>query len=334
MTSKPLHAGAALRWLLAAAAALALLACGGGGAPRRASAAGRGTHGVDARACGTLTTDLGRRAQAFLQATIALETELASTDAALHTTCAVMARRLGLPGPRPRARRTGDTLSLCTAVAGALRARLGADPGAAAAPPPGSAPPVSTRASIQDPGQDPIKAPGSPPASAAAGPAGAAAGARAGAPIAAPAGVSAPPAAASPVTVRAAPATCDVHGDIAAQAAAACTAPAVVIALSPGADATRLAPVLRTLREDLPIVLRLRARLAGPLPAAMRQWGRAAADRVAAGPDALRPLGRQASCVFARIEAAAARLAAMQASLAGQRAAAAALEAAVRLQPD
>lgn len=402
MTPKPLHSGAALSCLLAAAAAIALLGCGCGAAQRRA--AGRAGHGgVDPGACGTPAGDLGRRMQTFLQATIALEAELASTDAALHATCAVMAQRLGLPGQPARARRTSRprTLPLCTAVAEELRARLGADPGAS----PGAA--ATTPASTPT-------APASAPAAAPA------------------------PAASSPIVVRAAPAACTVRMDVAAQAAAACstdevallcrgtcqgtctsdcqgtcegrcegrcqstdrdgartdgtcnglcqgactgtcagtcdgtcegtcsghvdvmygrdaraargeaacevgaelaasaaavcTAPAIEIALGPGTDAARLGAALRTMREDLAIVLRLRARLAGPLQAAMLTWARVATDLVAAGPGALRPLGGQATCVFDQLEAAAARLAAMQASLSEQLAAAAALEAAVRLE--
>lgn len=428
MTPKPLLSGAALSRLLAAAAALLLLGCGGGSTSRHASA-GRGSHAsLDARACGNPTGDLGRRMQTFLQATLALEAELASNGAALHATCAVMARRLGLPGQPARAPATGPALSLCTIVAEDLRARLAAETTAAAA----TAPP-STPAPAQTTARTTARASAAAPAAA---------------PPAAPAPTTpAAPAAPGPITVRAAPAVCtvpmavaaraaaacgagevvllcrgtcrgtctsdcqgtcagrcegrcqstdraaarpdgvcnglcqgacigtcegtcdgtcegicegagsahvdvvlprqprqprsrmvpgapacEVGAELAASAAAGCTAPAIEVALGPGADTTRLAAVLRSLREDLPIVLRLRARLAGPLQAALLTWGRVATDLVAAGPGALRPLGDQASCVFGQIEAAAARLAALQASLAAQLAAAAALETAVRLQ--
>lgn len=430
MTPKPLSSGAALSRLLAATAALLLLGCGGGSTPRHASA-GRGSHAsLDARACGNPTGDLGQRMQTFLQATLALEAELASTDAALHATCAVMARRLGLPGQPARAPGTSRALSLCTIVAEDLRARLAAEATAAATAPPGTPAPAQTTA--QSTAQTTAKTPAAAPAPTAP-------------------ATPAAPAASGPITVRAAPAVCtvpmaivaraasacgagevallcrgtcrgtctsdcqgtcagrcegrcqsadraaarpdgacsglcqgacigacegtcdgtcegtcqstgestgsghvdvvlprqprqarspatpgapacEVVAELAGSAAAGCTAPAIEVALGPGADTTRLAAVLRSLRDDLPIVLRLRARLAGPLQATLLTWGRVATDLVAAGPGPLRPLGDQASCVFGQIEAAAARLAALQASLAEQLAAAAALETAVRLQ--
>ncbi len=417
MTRKPFSISNAARLCMRAAAAaltlaVALAGCGGAASRRRAGPAERGSHGaVNLRACGNPATDLGRRMHAFLQATVALEAELASTDAALRATCDVMARRLGLPGAPPRARRTSHprTLPLCTAVAGELRAQLAAGLGPSRAAAAATAP--ATASPTAPPVTSPITASTTPSIMAAA---------------------------SSPLVVRAAPAACTVRMDIAAQAAAACsagagvallcrgtcqgtctsacqgtcdgrcegrcqstdrsgpstdgtcnglcqgacvgtcegtcdgtcegtcsghvdvtaardgeraepacevsaelaasaaavcTAPAIELALGTGVDATRLGPALRTMREDLPIVLGVRARLAGPLQAAMLTWGRVATDLVAAGPGALRPLGGQASCVFAQIEAAAARLAAMQASLSEQLAAAAALEVAARLQP-
>ncbi|HWN71537.1 MAG TPA: hypothetical protein VNM90_28060, partial [Haliangium sp.] len=93
----------------------------------------------------------------------------------------------------------------------------------------------------------------------------------------------------------------------------------------------RLEATLRVMRAHLPGIARLRTRAAGPLQTELQAWGHTAADLVAAGPGALRPLSSRAACMFDQLVIAAARLAIMQASLTAQIEASAAIEAAARI---
>jgi hypothetical protein len=96
-------------------------------------------------------------------------------------------------------------------------------------------------------------------------------------------------------------------------------------------DDARLDAALRVTGAHLPRIARLRTRVAGSLQAELRDWGRTAADLVAAGPEPLQPLGSHAACMFDQLVIAAARLAVMQASLTAQLEASTAIQAAARI---
>ena len=98
-----------------------------------------------------------------------------------------------------------------------------------------------------------------------------------------------------------------------------------------GAQPATATAASRVAGAHLPGIVRLRTRAAGPLQTELRAWGRTAADLVAAGPGALRPLGSRAACMFDQLVIAAARLAVMQASLTAQLEASAAIQAAARI---
>jgi hypothetical protein len=112
-----------VRWFPAGVAAVAvavpvalLIGCGGAarsGGARRAGAVTPGAP-VNLRACGRAdaSTELGRRMQRFLAATVALEADIAASETALRNACGFMARDLGLARP-PAA----STLAVCSAVA-------------------------------------------------------------------------------------------------------------------------------------------------------------------------------------------------------------------------
>jgi hypothetical protein len=93
-----------------------LVGCGGAARSGGAARAGAVTPGapVNPRACGqaATSTELGRRMQRFLAATVALEAEIAATETALHNACGLMGRDLGLAPPQ-----AASTLAVCSAVA-------------------------------------------------------------------------------------------------------------------------------------------------------------------------------------------------------------------------
>jgi hypothetical protein len=383
-----------VRWFhaVAVAAPLALIlcgACGGAPAPRRASPAAGAR--VNPLACGSRArTDLGRRMQAFLDATVALETEIAATETALRDACAALGHGLGLPG----ARLAGGARAVCVTVSDELDAALAAARLASAATPAAAAAATAAPAATPSPlvvraqpvactvdmnaaaralaactgsAAAPLRCRGTCQGTCASGCAGTCAGrcqgtcqgnVRAdgtcsGVCQGVCAGVcqgtcdgacTGTGACLGHADAQADPA-CEARAELAAGIAATCASPtaqpakpAVMPAVTIILDRTvvadaRLDAVVRALHEHMPAILRLRARAAGPLRSALHTWGRAAADLVAADPDALQPLGGRAACVFDQLLIAAARLAVMHASLTAQLEASAALQAVARLRP-
>jgi hypothetical protein len=114
-----------------------LLVIGCGGAPRRAHATATAAPGapVNPHACGpskqerksqandetAMAPGPDRRTQTFLVDTVALETEIASTEFALRNACGNLGRSLGLTSERAN-RANDDTRAVCGAVAHALDA--------------------------------------------------------------------------------------------------------------------------------------------------------------------------------------------------------------------
>lgn len=101
------------------AATVALLLAGCPGANKVRGLAGGGAK-VDPGSCAIKGSDAGRKLTAFLEATVALDTQLTDLEGTVKTACLAMASELSLPADKLK----GDTAAICKNVAEGIRANL------------------------------------------------------------------------------------------------------------------------------------------------------------------------------------------------------------------
>lgn len=89
------------------------------GGPDRPDVPGRGGSKVDPNTCGNYAaTDLGKKIQLFLKATVALDAAVYDLENYTKDTCVIMGKELAMSGL------DGDTRTVCSAVAKELEAHL------------------------------------------------------------------------------------------------------------------------------------------------------------------------------------------------------------------
>ncbi len=300
---------------------------------------------VDPYTCGNYAlSDFGRRLQAFLQATVALESQVVSTEKALYDTCVVMGGHLGmLP-----AELQGSTREICEPVVERLRAYLEAGLQAQATLDVNYTPAVCTvdvDAAVRAAAECEAKAEvdiaaycrgtcqGSCRGSCSGSCQGRCNGTCQGSTGAGgecngtcdgvcegSCGGTCEGTCSGGCEGYAdvdAEARCEAHAEIIANVEAECTEPELDVRFDASlvGDLAKLEAAVRAIEAGMPRILYIQAKVSGPLWASYEVWAETAVDVVSSGPQVLAAVGEQALCVFGQFRAAAALLASIRVSI-------------------
>lgn len=112
-------------------------------------------------------------------------------------------------------------------------------------------------------------------------------------------------------------ASCKASGEIKANVEAECTEPKLDIGFEAGVvvDKAKVDRAVAALKAGLPAILKLQAKVKGPVMAAFTTWAASARELAGAGMSLVSSLGDQAMCVSGQIAAAAGAIANIQASI-------------------
>jgi hypothetical protein len=259
------------------------LSCAGalpGKVPDRPDAPGGlpgGSDGVDPNACGGYsTTNVGRKIKTFLEATVRLDKAITDAENYVRDTCALMGKELAMDAGELKA----DTKTVCNRVSAQLKAHLQAGLKAKAELDIDYKPAVCTvDASVG------ARVRGECEGSASTG--------------------------------SGASSSCEGAAVVEASLEARCEPAELTV--TAGADVTldkeKLGRAVKAIEAGVPRLLLIHAKLVGPVTAAVKGWGKAAGDLVAAGRSILSDVGDQVLCVSGQLAAAVDMLAHMEASV-------------------
>jgi hypothetical protein len=251
------------------------MSCGGALPSDGPGVPGRGrSSAVDPNSCGNYAaSDVGRKIQVFLKATVALDKEV--TDAANYVldTCKMMGAELAMSDDAL----AGDSATVCRAVDAELKAHLQAG--------------VKADSKIKvdyKPAECTVDA--SVAASAQAACAGNAS---------------------TGTDGSAADGACASSGQVEAAVAAECRPAEVTVTADAriAVDAAKMERAVKAIKVGLPRLLLIHAKLTGPVQSAVVAWSKSANDLSQAGRSLLTSVGEQVACVSGQIAAAAGMIA-------------------------
>lgn len=308
-----------------------LIACPAGqGVPSGpAGLRGGGTGKVDPNTCGNYAAnDAGRKLKAFLEATVQLNDTVVNTENYLRDTCAMMGSELGVAGE-------GDTRTVCTNVANALREHMSVGLKAGAQLTIDYQPAVCT-VNVEAAASAAAKCEGKAQADVAVQCEGSCSGTCQGSCDGTCAGAAGSGGAGGECngecqgTCRGtcsagctghadvqAEASCEAKAEVSANVEAQCTEPKLEVSFDAGVvvDKSKVDAAVRAIKKGMPRILMIQAKVAGPIKAAFVTWSKASAQLAAAGRDLVSSLGEQAMCVAGQVQAAAGMLGNIQASI-------------------
>lgn len=318
------------------ASLLLLPACPtGGGVPGAGGPSGSGGGDVNPNACGDLSdVDIGRKIQAFLDATMRLDAAVTSTASYTRDTCVMIGKDLGMTEGLD-----GETDVVCNAVAEKIRADLEVGVGAEASLDVKYQPAVCTvnaDVAAQATAECEAKAKADVSVTCTGTCSGTCSGACDGNCQGAAAGGTGGGAAAGDCNGQCdgtcqgscqgecqgsaeveAEASCKANAEVRANVEAECTEPQLDVNYDAAAvvDASSVERTVNALSKGMPRLLMVHAKLTGPVATAFASWSVASQELASSGADAASALGARAVCVTGQLNAAASALTRIQASM-------------------